>query len=189
MATLYLDHVSRSILSLREWLDGAWGLLLSHPSDFEDHSLESDRWLQILTQEFHTHGVRPIVCRRGGGELDNGWVGHVSGDQGRVRLTHREVADMAARRLRDAILAIPASRFAVAVDPTLTHRRTWIYGTSPPTLAAMSPLHLLGTIQTMSHGTRPRSFLATTWSTLSPAVSIDHVRAALPRRTLNTPEG
>jgi hypothetical protein len=170
MATLYLDHVSRSILSLREWLDGAWGLLLSHPADFEDHSLESDRWLQIVTQEFHTRGVRPIVCRRGGGELDNGWVGRVSRDQGRVRLTHREVADMAARRLRDTILAIPASRFVVVVDPTLTHRRTWIYGTSPPTLAAMSPLDLLGTIKAMGHGARPRSSIATTWSGLSPAV-------------------
>src|SRR5262249_19833053 len=132
---------------------------------------------------------RPIVCRRGGAELDHGWVGHVSGDQGRVRLTHREVADMPARRLRDTILAIPASRFAVAVDPSLTHRRTWIYGTSPPTLATMSPLDLLGTIKAMSHGSRPRNSLATTWSTLSPAASRGHVRAALPRCTLNTPEG
>ena len=172
MATLYVDHISRSIPSLREWLDGAWGLLLSHPADFEDQSPENDRWLQIVTQRFQTSGVRPIVCRRAGGELDDGWVSQVCGDQARVRLTHDEVVDLAARRLRDTILAIPASRFIVVVDPSLEHRKTWIYGNSLAASTAMSPLDLLGGINALGFRRRPRGGTETTWSSLRAAATL-----------------
>lgn len=145
MATLYLDHVNRSLLTLREWLDGRWGLLLSHPSDFEDHSLERDRWLEILREIFGASGVKPITYRGTSGELDRGWVSSVTEDEQRVRLMHGEVIDMAGRRLRDEINDIPTERFAVIVDSSLLCHGvlTYLRGRCP---IAISPFDVLSTI-------------------------------------------
>jgi hypothetical protein len=153
MATLYLDHINRSIPCLRDWLDGHWGLLCSHPDDFEDRSLESDRWLQILRSEFGASGVKPIACRCSGGEPDRSWVRSVTADERRVRLTHHEVIDIRARRLRDAIVSVAAERFVLVVDPVLRRRAAWRYG---PFGAVISPLALLSVINVMRRATTVR---------------------------------
>lgn len=145
MATLYLDHVNRSLPTLREWLDGRWGLLLSHPSDFEDHSLERDRWLEILRAIFGASGVKPIAYSGTGGEPDRGWVSSVTEDEQRVRLMHSEVIDIAGRRLRDEIHDIPTARFAAIVDSSLLCHGilTYLHGTCR---IAISPFDVLSTI-------------------------------------------
>jgi len=143
MATLYLDHIVRSLPTLREWLDGKWGLLLSHPSDFEDRGLERDRWLEILRAEFLTSGVKPIAYRCTSGQPDRGWVGHVTDDERRVRLSYGEVIDLPARRLRDQAMEIPG-RFAIVVDPSLLSHVILMY--HPGTPLTISPLDLLASI-------------------------------------------
>jgi alkyl hydroperoxide reductase subunit AhpC len=148
MATLYLDHINRSLPTLREWLDGNWGLLLSHPSDFDDHSLERDRWLEILRKEFRASGVKPIACRCADGEPDRGWASSLTEDEQRVRLTHNEVIDIAARRLRDQVIEIPTPRFAVVVDPTLLCHIILMYQRSICRIA-VSPLDLLGSVSNL----------------------------------------
>ncbi len=153
MATLYLDHINRSIPCIRDWLDGRWGLLCSHPSDFEDRSLERDRWLQILRHEFSASGVKPIASRCRGGEPDRSWVGSVTGDERRVRLTHHDVIDIPARRLRDALLGVAAKRFVLVVDPALRLRAAWSYGACG---AVISPLALLGVINVMRRAAAAR---------------------------------
>src|SRR5579872_315774 len=146
MATLYLDHINRSIPILREWLDGEWGLLLSHPDDFEDHSIERERWLEVIQQEFRASGVKPIVYRHRSGEPDRGWVGRVTGDERRVRLTHSDVIDSAARRLRDVLVEVPAAHFAMMVDPALICRGVLMYQRSLIAISPVGPLDLLGPI-------------------------------------------
>jgi hypothetical protein len=143
MATLYLDHINRSLPTLREWLDGNWGLLLSHPSDFEDQSVERDRWLEVLGAQFRASGVKPIAYRCMSGEPDRGWVSTVIDDERRVRLTYSEVIDIPARRLRDQASEVPA-RFAIVVDPSLTSHVVLMYLAG--TLLTISPLDLLGSI-------------------------------------------
>jgi alkyl hydroperoxide reductase subunit AhpC len=153
MATLYLDHVNRSLPTLRQWLDGKWGLLLSHPTDFEDHSLERDRWLEILREEFRASGVKPIACRCADGEPDRGWASTLTEDEQRVRLTHGEVIDIPARRLRDELVEIPTPRFVVVadvvvVDPSLLCHIVLMYQRGMRRIA-VSPLDLLGSISNL----------------------------------------
>lgn len=145
MATLYLDHVNRSLPTLQKWLDGKWGLLLSHPGDFEDHSLERDRWLEILRKAFGASGVKPIAYKGTGGEPDRGWVSSVTEDEQRVRLLHSEVVDIAGHRLRDQITEIPTARFTVIVDCSLLCHVVQMYELST-CRNAISPLDLLSPI-------------------------------------------
>jgi hypothetical protein len=144
MATLYLDDGDRSLPTLREWLDGKWGLLLSHPSDFEDYGLERDRWLEILRAEFHAFGVKPITCRCVSGVPDRGWVDAVTDDERRVRLTYGEVIDIPARRLRDQAIEV-SGRFAMVVDSSLQTHIVLVYRCGMRPLMS-SPLDLLGPI-------------------------------------------
>jgi hypothetical protein len=156
MATLYLDHVNRSLPTLREWLDGSWALLLSHPSDFEDHSLERDRWLEILHESFHASRVKPVAYRCTAGEPDRGWVSSVTEDEQRVRLMHTEVIDIAGRRLRDQIMDIPTARFAAVVDPSLLCHVVLMYQ-QDACRVAISPLDLLGPVVSLRRHSSDRS--------------------------------
>jgi hypothetical protein len=146
MATLYINHINRSLMPLREWLNGDWGLVFSHPVDFQDHGVEQDRWLQILRDEFRASGVRPIAYRRDGGEPDRGWVTELMADDRRLLLTAREVIDITARGLREEILRAPGARFVLIVDQSLSSRTLVRYGAGG---AAFSPLDLLGLVDVM----------------------------------------
>ena len=86
MATLCLGDVDCAAPLLREWLGGDWGMLFSHPADFEDAGLEQDRWLEILRDAFAARGVRPIACRRPAGDADAGWAGQLRHDHRLVRI-------------------------------------------------------------------------------------------------------
>ena len=61
MATLCLG-AEEGAVAMRDWLDGDWCMLFSHPADFEDQGFERDRWLDILRQEFQAEGVRALAC-------------------------------------------------------------------------------------------------------------------------------
>jgi alkyl hydroperoxide reductase subunit AhpC len=171
MATLYLDHINRSLPTLREWLSGNWGMLLSHPSDFEDQSTERDRWLEIIQNDFRASGVKPIACRHTGGEPDRGWISTVMGDERRVRLTYGDAIDIAARRLRDQVVGVPTTRFAMVVDPSLNCQGVLMYQRCP---IGISPLELLGPIAKLR--SQPHRQDPICWPFLrSPAISCSHV--------------
>lgn len=150
MATLCLGEIDGSAPCLREWLCGDWGLLFSHPSDFEDDSLERDRWLEILREDFRAQGVRPIACRRSAGDRDRGWVGELLDDHRLVRLIGMDpvvgaTIELPPRRLRDDIRCLPA-RFVLIVDESLMRRGVLKYG---PGRSSVSPLDLLASINAM----------------------------------------
>ena len=143
MATLYLNHINRSLRPLREWLDGDWALLFSHPLDFQDHSLEQDRWVEILRNEFHARGTRPIAYRRDGGEPERGWISELMEDDRRLLLTTHEAIDIPARQLRDQIACIAAARFVLLLDESLGSRAVVKYESAR---AAISAFDLIGVI-------------------------------------------
>jgi hypothetical protein len=149
MATLCLGELDCSAPLLREWLDGDWALLFSHPADFQDQGLECDRWLDILRDEFRVRGVRALACRRPAGDADGSWVGELIGDHRLLRLeaptSGAEVIDMSARNLRDELLSLPP-RFVVIIDESLLPRGVLKYSAGRSTV---SPLDLLASIDAL----------------------------------------
>jgi alkyl hydroperoxide reductase subunit AhpC len=147
MATLCLGELDCSAPLLREWLDGDWALLFSHPADFEDDGLERDRWLEILRDEFRARSVRPLACRRAAGDADGSWVAELIGDHRLLRLesaaaTGDSVIDLTARSLREDILGL-APRFVLIIDGSLQRRGVLKYSAGRTTV---SPLDLLASI-------------------------------------------
>jgi len=143
MATVCLGDLDCGAPLLRDWLGGDWGLLFSHPLDFQDQGLEHDRWLDILRQEFRARGARPLCCRAAAGDADGGWVGELTDDHRLLRLhASAGVADLPARSLREDILAMPP-RFVLIVDDSLRRRGVLKYGAGG---SRISPLDLLASI-------------------------------------------
>ena len=151
MATLCLGDIDHSAPLLRDWLAGDWGLLFSHPPDFQDQGMEQDRWLTILRDEFRARAVRPLACRRVGGDSDASWVGELSCDRRLVRLHATEalggVVDLTAHQLRDEIVNLQ-SRFVLIVDASLNRRGVLQYAAGR---TSISPLDLLASIDALRH--------------------------------------
>jgi len=150
MATLCLGSIDCAAPTLREWLDGDWGLVFSHPMDFQDSGMEHDRWLSILREEFGARSVRPLACRRVAADADAGWVGQLLQDHRLVRLhavdaVNEDVVDLAARNL-GAEMAQLNSHFVLIVDPTLQSRGVLRYSAGR---TSVSPLDLLGSIDAL----------------------------------------
>jgi hypothetical protein len=150
MATLCLGDIDCSAPLLRDWLGGDWGLLFSHPMDFQDGGMEHDRWLEILRDEFRARSVRPLACRRAAGDADASWVGELIHDHRLVRLhapdaIGEDVIDLAARHL-GAEIARLNSHFALILDSSLQSRGVLKYSAGR---TSVSPLDLLGSIDAL----------------------------------------
>jgi hypothetical protein len=139
-AVRWIDSV-RPVPALRDWLAGQWGLIFSHPEDFQEAGLEQDRWLVVLTQEFRAAGVRPVACQGGAARADASWVSELTGDYWFVQL-EGSVADLAARQLRSEIGA-QHSRFVLVVDEHLRRRGLLPYR---PGRSHLSPLDLAASV-------------------------------------------
>jgi hypothetical protein len=133
--------------SLRTWLAGRWAILFSHPEDFAQEELETDRWLSILSQGFGTRGVAAVALLRTGGELGESWLGRLAalnrdcaaGVSFELPQPARS-ADFAAGALH-ADIGRSGARFAMIVDSDVRCRRTLSYR---PSGELPSPLDLIG---------------------------------------------
>jgi hypothetical protein len=136
---------------LREWLQGDWAMIFSHPIDFQYQGLEIDRWLAIVREEFQLRAVRALACRREHRLLDPIWVAEPIADHRPVRIEPvneagvPEIVDLPARALRDELLGLSA-RFVLIVDEELRRRGVFKYSTAG---ANVSPLDLLASIDAM----------------------------------------
>lgn len=149
MATLQVRELADggsvgSSVSLREWLDGRWGILFSHPDDFIHCELELERWLEIVGNAFRHARIRPLALSRRTCPIDRGWVSQLSGDDCSVSLHERmnggASLDFHSYRLRACLEGID-QRFAMIIDPSPSQRRTLLYGGAGK---PASPLDLIG---------------------------------------------
>ena len=152
MATLCLGNIDCSAPLLRDWLGSDWGIVFSHPMDFQDSGMEQDRWLAILRDEFRARAVRPIACSRPAGDADHSWVSKLTQDHRLVSLHtategSEDIVDLAARALRDDIAQLD-SRFALIIDPSIKSRGVLRYSAGR---TSVSPLDLLGSIDALRH--------------------------------------
>ena len=147
------QYLRASILSpvLREWLQGDWAMIFSHPSDFQYQGLETDRWLAIVREKFQMRGVRALAYRREGALLDPIWVGELCANHPPVRIEPvievgmPGIVDLPARALRDELLGL-STRFVLIVDEELRRRGVCKYNTAG---ANVSPLDLLASIDAL----------------------------------------
>jgi len=137
MATLWVNGETGPLL--REWLQGDWAMLFSHPIDFQYQGLETDRWLSILREEFCAREVRPLACKRSLSDLDASWASDLVEDHTLLRLGG---TDVVARRLREDLSGL-ATRFVVIVDESLQRRGLLKYSAGRN---SVSPLDLLASI-------------------------------------------
>jgi alkyl hydroperoxide reductase subunit AhpC len=141
---------------LRDWLAGDWGLLFSHPDDFQYSGFEFDRWLEVMRAEFDGRGVRPLALAADERTRDGSWVSALTDDARRIRVHGaHEVVDLPARLLLAALAALARlrGRFVVIVEPTLRRRGVLRYGAGCITV---SPLDLLASIEAMRRPPAPR---------------------------------
>lgn len=145
-------------VALREWLGEHWGILFSHPADFDQEQLERDRWLSVLRRSFSTHEVRAVALARDdwdARERSHGWLAEL-GDGCAAALatdppTEGALLDFRSSTLRAEIVR-SGPRFAIIVDSDLRCRRTLRYRV-PVDLP--SPIELVGWAVALRERQRP----------------------------------
>jgi thioredoxin-dependent peroxiredoxin len=153
MATLCLGP-EQGAVAMRDWLEGDWCMVFSHPEDFEDQGFERDRWLDILRQEFQAEGVRALACARDEQACDGSWVSALADDRRRVGLLRAGdaapgVSDLPALVLRETLRGLP-ERYVLILDEALTRRGVLRYS---PGHGRCSPLALLASVHVLRSAT------------------------------------
>ena len=133
--------------SLRLLLAGRWAIFFSHPDDFAQEQLETDRWVSVLNHSFRSRGVVPVALAAAAPAMEQGWLSRLAALDGKsaIGLTLDSpalgtVADLSAGALR-ADIARCGPRFAMVVDSNLRCRRALTYR---PAADLPSPLDLIG---------------------------------------------
>lgn len=147
---------------LRASLAPRWAILFSHPDDFAQQHLESDRWVSILARSFSARGVVPVALARPGSNPEQGWLGQLAALDGEsvavLTLDDPSVAlaDLPESAFR-AQIARSGPRFAMILDSSLRCRRTLSYSSL---VDLPSPLELIGwavALRRREHGEGGRS--------------------------------
>jgi alkyl hydroperoxide reductase subunit AhpC len=155
MATLLvpwfgLTHSAETVpnaSALPEWLGDDWALLFSHPGDFSSDGFECDRWLSILHDEFQHRGVRPVALGRSASQRDRSWVSEVIADD--ALLTLESPAQHAAADSLRQLLENIDGHYVFIIDSDLECQGIQKYRRS--SAERLSPLDLLGTVDTIRH--------------------------------------
>lgn len=132
-----------SIASLRGWLQGAWGLLFSHPDDFACYGFEVDRWIVHVREAFEATRVRPLALVAPGQNLSSMWLEEVGGCGIAIRPRDTQQCASSPVTAQPLVRAIASAttRFVMVLDEALHPRRTYAY---TPGDRLPSPIELAG---------------------------------------------
>ena len=164
MATLTLtrpnicfDARLTNATALVDWLQGAWGLVFSHPQDFATMDLEADRWRYLVHASLKAANVRALRLHSSEQGFTS-WIEQMTGAAPWLVLERRKRGsseDFAARAgaLRSE-LARATGRFVGVVDDQMQLRRRFAYeaGQRLP-----SVLDLIAYVELQRKQTTPRS--------------------------------
>jgi alkyl hydroperoxide reductase subunit AhpC len=137
MATLTLtrpnicfDARLTNATALVDWLQGAWGLVFSHPQDFATMDLEADRWRYLVHASLDAANVRALRLHSSEQGFTS-WIEQMTGAAPWLVLERRKRVsseDFAARAgaLRSE-LARATGRFVAVLDDDMRLRRTFAY--------------------------------------------------------------
>ena len=116
------------ILPLREWLDGHWAIVMSHPDDFAPRPTTPIGYAHHIADAVLASGVKPIAFEASLEQVKPNWLDHTVNDDAVVvldRSTDR-IVDLAERMLSTK-LATLKHRFVVFLDERGRCRRTMEY--------------------------------------------------------------
>lgn len=142
-----------SVATLRDWLQGRWALLFSHPDDFASYGFEMDRWIVHVSETFAVARVSALALTGRKARIDNTWVNAIGGSEIAIRSSdaHRTNGTMQAReRTLISTVISQTARFVLIVDESLRPRRTYAYS---PLDRLASPIDLAW----MAHRLRERT--------------------------------
>ena len=125
-------HAELTVATLRDWLQGRWALLFSHPHDFASYGFEMDRWIVHVQETFAAARACALSLASSEG-IGNTWVEEIGGSQIAIRWSdaHRIGGAMQAReRTLISTVISQQSRFVLILDESLRPRRTYSYAPS-----------------------------------------------------------
>lgn len=127
---LHADIRPHRVKRLREWLDGRWGILYSHPEDFAPHPSTPRGFIARLAGEFDHCNAKPIALGKDVGAAPESWLNIASDDDSLVIIdmdgVDAPVIDLAERALA-LQLAEREGRFVMVLDPNGRCRSTINY--------------------------------------------------------------
>ncbi len=145
------------VRSLREWLDGQWAALFSHPEDFAPHPSTPHGFTTCLADGLTAAGIKPLVFGTTIEQPSESWFDHALDDDSVVALKtyHGPVVDLAECALATR-LATLRQPFVLILDEHSRCRTTLRYATnangSPRTIVDV--IEIVGVLQ---HGPRVRN--------------------------------
>jgi alkyl hydroperoxide reductase subunit AhpC len=145
-------------LLLKDWLQGDWGLLFSHPADFAHTDLEADRWLAVVQDALAQAHIRPFAAESDQPRYGTNWIEEINGRDTAVFLddelpSYSDEMEFNSIVLASAISRAPA-RFVMILDHQLRLRRTFTYskGNQLP-----SVLDFIATVEKLTAATSIRN--------------------------------
>lgn len=117
-------------VALVDWLDGAWGLIFSHPQDFATADLEADRWCCIVESKLEAADVRALRLHSAEQPF-GGWIDRIAGAprwlvlERRKRVSSDDFSTRAAALRTE--LARATDRFVAVVDDAMQLHRLFRY--------------------------------------------------------------
>ena len=136
MATLLLATETESsmllaherVMTLRDWLQGQWGLVFSHPADFAPHSSTPPGFTTCIADDLLAAGIKPLVFSTSLEQLPESWFDHALNDDSVVLLANHDarVLDLAECALASQLAALNRP-FVLILDDRGRCRTTLTY--------------------------------------------------------------
>lgn len=116
------------VVSLRQWLNGHWAIVMSHPDDFAPHPSTPCGFVNRLADDVLAAGVKPIAFGHSLEPLAPSWLDHAVNDDSVVLLDHDSecVVDLAEKALASQLSTLRRP-FVLILDDNARSRTTLQY--------------------------------------------------------------